>query len=273
MIRTLAMIALAGFVLSVASFSAAVAIGGPEALMDAAWSRKWGWSWTDDGWGWGSRTHFHRHGRDVVSGDGPDGSREIAWTGGDSLEIELPADVSYTQDGGPGKLVITGPQDMVRDVQLDGGRLHLDGSHLGFGQLKVVMTAPDVRHFDVSGSGRLDIDNYRQDRLEIDLSGSGEVTAHGQARDVNVDISGSGQADLGGVRTDNADVQVSGSGNVVVAPTRRAKLDVAGSGGVTLKGRPEQLESEVTGSGHIHQEGGSISPSPSPSPSPKGKGV
>lgn len=252
MIRTLAMIAIAGFVLSIASFSAALAIGGPEALMDAAWSR--GWSWSDGGWGW--RDHHHRGRQDLVRGDGPEGSRELAWTGGDSLEIEVPAEVTYSQAPGPGRLVISGPQDMVRDLALDGGRLHLEGSHLGFGQLKVTMTAPDVRRFDVSGSGRLDIANYRQDRLEIDLSGSGEVTAHGQARAVNVDISGSGSADLGDVKAETAEVQVSGSGTATVAPTRRAKLDVAGSGGVTLKSRPDQLESEVSGSGHIHQEGG-----------------
>lgn len=255
MIRTLAMIAIAGFVLSIASFSAAVAIGGPEALMDAAWRR--GWSWTDDaGWGWGWRDRHHHGRRDFVRGDGPDGSREIAWTGGDSLEVELPGEVSYRQAPGPGRLVITGPQDMVRDVELDGGRLHLEGSHLGFGELKVTMTAPDVRRFDVSGSGRLDIDNYRQDRLEIDVSGSGGVTARGQARDIDLDISGSGGADLGAVTAENADVTISGSGTATVAPTRRAKLDVAGSGGITLKSRPDQLESEVSGSGHIHQEGG-----------------
>jgi hypothetical protein len=256
MIRTLAMIAIAGFVLSIASFSAAIAIGGPEAMMDAAWSRRWGWSWTDAGWGWGWRDHHHHGRRDFAASFGPDGSRELAWTGGDSLEIQLPAEVSYSQAPGPGRLVISGPQDMVRDVELDGGRLHLEGPHMGFGQLKVTMTAPDVRRFDVSGSGRLDIDNYRQDRLEVDLSGSGEVTAHGQAREINLDISGSGNADLGGVAAENADVQVSGSGTATVAPTRRAKLDVAGSGGVTLKSRPDQLESEVSGSGHIHQEGG-----------------
>ena len=37
MIRVLVTIAVAGFVLSVASFAAAVAIGGPEALHRSAW--------------------------------------------------------------------------------------------------------------------------------------------------------------------------------------------------------------------------------------------
>jgi hypothetical protein len=254
MIRTLAMIALAGFILSVASFSAAVAIGGPEALMDAAWRR--GWSWTDDGWGWGWRDHHH-HGRgDFVRSGGPETSRTIAWDGSDRLELELPADVTYSQAPGPGRIVISGPAGVVNDIELDGGRLHLEGPHLSFGQIKVTMTAPDVRRFSVSGSGRLDIDNYRQDSLGVDVAGSGSVSARGQAKTVSVDISGSGGADLGQVAAETADVEISGSGTAAVAPTKRAKLDISGSGGVDLRSRPDQLESEITGSGTVHQEGG-----------------
>ena len=49
MIRVLVMIAVAGFFVSIVTLSTAVAIGGPEAIADNAWS--WGrghWGWTDD---------------------------------------------------------------------------------------------------------------------------------------------------------------------------------------------------------------------------------
>jgi hypothetical protein len=54
MIRVLVMIAVAGFILSVATLSAAIAIGGPEALSHAAWTwganRHWDRHWSHEGW-------------------------------------------------------------------------------------------------------------------------------------------------------------------------------------------------------------------------------
>ena len=54
MIRVLIMITVAGFVLSVATLSAAVAIGGPEAIARGGWHMAggdWNWDWDehDDG--------------------------------------------------------------------------------------------------------------------------------------------------------------------------------------------------------------------------------
>ena len=41
-----------------------------------------------------------RHGRDD---GGPQATRDLAWTGGDTLEVDVPADVDYTQAAGPGE--------------------------------------------------------------------------------------------------------------------------------------------------------------------------
>ncbi|MGZ6049494.1 MAG: hypothetical protein ACXWKN_13950, partial [Phenylobacterium sp.] len=88
MIRVLVMIAVAGFLVSVVSLSSAVAIGGPELFTDGVWNRWFdgngNWGWNDD---WGDRRW--RHGRD----GGPQTTRDLAWSGGDSLEVDIPADV------------------------------------------------------------------------------------------------------------------------------------------------------------------------------------
>lgn len=262
MIRALFMIAIAGFVLSVGSFAAAVAIGGPDAIARSAW----GWNWSNGHWGWDDDDNRGSS----YDARGPSTSREIAWSGGDEVEFDVRADVTYTQAPGPAKLVVTGPQGVVDRVIVDGQRVHFRG-RTSYARLNIVMTAPNVTSFGINGSDRLTIENYSQDRLSLDLSGSAEVTARGRARDVSIDISGSGEAHLGELKAEAAVVDISGSGEATIAPTQSAKLDISGSGEVTLLTRPARLESDVSGSGTIRQgtaEQSSASPSPSPSPSP-----
>jgi hypothetical protein len=276
MIRVLVMIAVAGFILSVATLSAAIAIGGPEALSHAAWT--WGANrhWTVHG-----GRHWDRHdGWD--SDSGPQATREMAWTGGDSLEVDVPAEVRYTQAPGPAKLTITGPKRAVEDVEIENGHVRFDHRrhHDYGGKLVIVMTAPNITRFDMHGSSTLAIEGYRQDKLSIDLSGNADVAVSGEVDVVKLDVSGSAEADLGKLKAKGAEIDIAGSGEATIAPTEWAKVDISGSGDVTLLTNPPKLETDISGSGSIHHEDGatasptpapSAAPAPSPSPSKAGK--
>jgi hypothetical protein len=256
MIRVLLMIAGAGFVLSVVTIATAVAIGGPEAIARGAWG-DYGWHGRD--WDRDSDDRHARSNRTDLSG--PETTRELAWTGGDSLELDVPAELTYTQAPGPAKLVITGPRGAVERVEVEGGRIGLERGRLRHGRLYITMTAPDVSRFELNGSDRLIIRNYRQDRLTLTLSGDAEVEASGETQTMNLGISGRGEADLGQLRTREANVEISGSGDARIAPTEAADLEISGAGDVTLLTRPARLESDISGSGSIHQEGGARPPS------------
>ncbi|MDB5422685.1 MAG: hypothetical protein JWQ29_101, partial [Phenylobacterium sp.] len=220
MIRVLVMIAVAGFLLCVATLGAAVAIGGPEALTRAAWSYSAGnhhWNFGRDDHGWG----MHEHGRD----DGPSKTRQIAWTGGDTLEVDVPAEVRYTQAPGPAKLTITGPERAVDDVTVEGGRIRYDhGRRHHRAGLVIEMTAPDVSRFDMHGASSLAIAGYRQARLRLDLSGNADATVAGETDVLELDISGSADADLDALKAKGAEVSISGSGEATLAPTDWAKI-------------------------------------------------
>jgi len=260
MIRVLVMIAVTGFLVSVVTLSTAVAIGGPELITDAAWNGwsghhfRWSHSWDDDDWG---------HDR------GGEGKRELAWTGGDALTVEVPAEVRYTQTDGPAKLTVTGPQRELDNLILEDGHLRFThGRHHG-DDLVVVMTAPNVTRFDITGSGRLAIEGYRQDRLIIDLSGDGSADAKGQVKALELSISGSGESNLTDLKVGDAKVDIDGSGEATLAPTGAANVNISGSGEVTLLTRPAKLESNVSGSGSIHQkDGASFAPAPPEPPAP-----
>ena len=256
MIRVLVMVAVTGFLVSVVTLSTAVALAGPDAIAKGAWS------WGPDGWG--SDGDGFNIGYDGDRRGGPHGTREIAWTGGDTLDVDVPAEISYTQAPGPGKLTVSGPQRALDNLVIEDGHLRFaHGRHHG-SDLTIVMTAPGVTHFDLRGSNRLSIEGYKQDKLSLDVSGNAEVSAKGEAKAVALSISGSGETDLAGFKVADADVDIDGSGQATLAPTGAANVNISGSGDVTLLSHPAKLESNVSGSGSIHQKDGAAQADPAP---------
>jgi hypothetical protein len=252
MTRTLVLICFAGFVLAVACIAGALALGG-NALVNHHWGRHWVVDW-DDGHGWRPRN-------DAAGTDGPTSTREIAWPGGDHVEFDMPADVQYTQSTGPAKLVITGPKDALDSLELDGGELqYRDDDGFDDSRLTIVMTAPDVRHFEISGDNKIDIAGYDQDDLTVAISGHGEVTAKGRTQSENIAISGDGDIDMSQLAAKTARAGISGSGRAYLAPTDEANVSISGSGEIDLVTHPAKVSSDVSGSGRVVQ--GAVAPAP-----------
>lgn len=271
MIRVLVMITAAGFVLSVAALSGAIAIGGPDAiarggwqLMDGRWNHR---DWSHREW----RDHSWQNEWDDDRGSYVGGSqttRTLAWSGADSLDIDLAADVRYVQADGPATVTITGPQKAVARVIIRGDSiLYERGSRQRRApKLAIVVRAPDISKFDVSGRNTLSIENYRQDRIRLEVSGDSEVTATGETGEVDLELSGSSEADLTALNAKGAEAEVTGAAEAIIAPTEWARLEVSGAGQVRLLTNPKSLESDISGGGKVRQE------TPKP-PSPPAKGA
>jgi len=261
MIRVLLMIAVAGFVLSVGTISAAVAIGGPEAVAHGGWNlagkHHGDWDWDDD--------------HDRSDRWGGSTTRTLEWSGSTSLDLDLAADVRYIQAAGPATVTITGPERLVDHVIIRDDTIKYEdrGHRTHRTRLNIVVRAPNISNFDISGRNNLTIEGYQQPNLRLNISGSADIKAAGETEALTLDLSGSGDADLGALKTKGAEVDISGSADATIAPTDWANLDISGRGDVRLLTRPEKLETDITGSGRIHHgEDASPRPSPSPSPSP-----
>src|SRR5581483_8133815 len=133
------------------------------------------------------------------------------------------------------------------------------------------LTAPAVRHFAINGSGALAINGYDQDELDLDVSGSGDVTAHGKARALKLDISGSGDVDAAQLAADSADADISGSGKASIAPASAADLRISGDGEIDLMSHPAKRTSDVSGSAPIVEGGQAPAPPHPPAPPPPTK--
>ncbi|KQY80497.1 GIN domain-containing protein [Brevundimonas sp. Root1423] len=265
MIRTLLIITGASLVLCVATLSGAAAIGGNELA-------RHGWEWTfrdNDG---EDHTIDFRRGE-----EGAAVTRNLAWTGGERLEIDVPGEVTYVQ-GAEAGVRVTGPKAMVDRVRLIDGRLTIEGDgsgpntrsvsvHVGTrrwdedgnpigadGTLKITVTAPSINTFELTDSADLEIRNYDQPVLTLAVSGFGGVEATGRTDTVKLEISGSGEADLDSLTTRDAAVDISGFGDARVAATGKAEINVSGSGDVILTERPAELTQRVSGFGEVRQD-------------------
>ena len=267
MIRNLTIVAVASFVLCVGCFAGAFALGGRDLVQH-------GWTFPSD---WNVEVNDDNDSIHVGPGHrsaeyGETATRQIAWAGGDALQVDLPAEVIFTQaaPGAGATVKITGPKRLVDRVTLENGRIGLkdddDGSgsiringhgvHImgGEDRLTIEITAPAVRSFTLNGSGDLRLRAYDQPNLRLEINGSGDVEAEGKAAKLDLRVSGSGQADLGGLDTGDARVAVSGSGEAHIAPHGSAEVELAGSGDVYLTSKPTVLTSNVAGSGEVHQD-------------------
>lgn len=257
MTRTLLIIAGAALVLCLACLGGAAALGGRDLARN-------GWTWIVEDNG-DESVRFER-----VNGardPGPDVTRTLPWTGGDSLRVEDSLDVTFIQ-GDQAGIVVTGPQAAVDRVDVTGGRISMkDGrERVTFGfrpgsfrawsdreRLRITVTAPAVSRFVVNGSGDLDIQAYDRDDLQVDVTGSGEVTATGKSRRLSLSINGSGDADLAALTLTDAEVAISGSGEARVGPTGKADITINGSGDVILTRRPATVNRSISGSGAVEE--------------------
>ncbi|MEI9902925.1 MAG: hypothetical protein WDN06_02290 [Asticcacaulis sp.] len=69
-----------------------------------------------------SRTATTSHFQKAAAAADPSVSRDLTWDGGDTLVLDVPADVTFTQ-GKTASVTVTGPSSLVDRVRLSDGRL------------------------------------------------------------------------------------------------------------------------------------------------------
>lgn len=145
---------------------------------------------------------------------------------------------------GSGDITATGNADKL-DVKLQGsGDVRLSG---------LVTRSADVK---IDGSGDVEIAPQGASHVEVVGSGSGNFAAAGTTDNLSVAVRGSGDMKLGDLAAGIADVDIRGSGNVEIAPRDALKVQIAGSGDVTLRSEPKKIETSIAGSGDIiHSDG------------------
>jgi len=189
------------------------------------------------------------------------------------IKLDCSADIVITQ--GEEFSVIAESQANILDnleLNLNGDVLDidLDGCNRDF-QLKLFITMPEVTFLKVSGSGDITSENtLSSENLILRVTGSGDMDLDLDYQTVNAQITGSGTMDLQGVCdefdytisgsgdinsfdliSDEGFVKITGSGDTEVFVNEFLSVKITGSGDVLFKGNPDEIVSDITGSGDL----------------------
>ena len=122
--------------------------------------------------------------------------------------------------------------------------------------LTIVVHARQVERVSVGGSGTINADGLRGDKLRFDVGGSGSINAGKlDARSVSVAIGGSGNFKAGG-RTEQLSASIGGSGNIAAGrlAANNVQVSIGGSGEAEVWAR-DNLAISIGGSGEVSYYG------------------
>jgi len=111
----------------------------------------------------------------------------------------------------------------------------------------------DYLRMSMSGAGDVDMD-VDLGRLELDISGVGAVELRGNAEEQSISMSGAGGYDGNELRSRICNVSISGVGGAEVYVTDELNATVSGVGGVSYRGNPSDVRSDISGLGSVSQD-------------------
>lgn len=93
--------------------------------------------------------------------------------------------------------------------------------------------------------------DLRQAGLEIEIEGSGDVTADGQVELLEVSIAGSGDVDARELFAQRGYLSIAGSGDISAYVNQEVVARIAGSGDIVVRGNPASRSKQVLGLGSV----------------------
>jgi len=179
------------------------------------------------------------------------GSGKVILTQGGSESLSIETDdnvmehVKSEVEGGTLKLgLVTGVQTGV-NIQSTSRLVFFVGvddltglTISGSGEVESDMIKTDRLDTTVSGSGEVQIVELAAGEVKVEIDGSGEIDLTGDAAAQDVTISGSGKYLGGDLCSVSVNVSIGGSGNATVCATETLDAKVNGSGSVNYYGQP-----------------------------------
>ncbi len=213
----------------------------------------------------------------AFSGDGlPSEERKV--TGFDGLAISVPGKIFLVQ-GPDHRLFLEGTERVLENLvtEVKNGQLAIRTKR-GFNfrrrdELRVYITMPGLERIslsgsagiyaegpirteklavNISGSGRVEIDDFSSSELNVNISGSGRLKLGGghSLEKSNIVISGSGRVETESLPVNSVDANISGSGRCNLHVVDALNIRISGSGRVIYTGNP-LVDARISGSGRV----------------------
>jgi len=129
--------------------------------------------------------------------------------------------------------------------------ISLNESYSSEEKLVVNINTPNYDEVSLSGSGNINILDFKNNNLSLNISGSGNITGNGEVETLVVKINGSGNLMSKEIKSKSATITINGSGVGKVFASDSISAKINGSGNIKYFGNPENVDSIINGSGDI----------------------
>lgn len=194
------------------------------------------------------------------------------------IENGINADIYITQ-GDLEEISIKAQEKVLKELELDvkNGKLSisLPIKIKIYERVQIHIKAPSITHIALMGSGSVLSENvWNLDDLHLSITGSGDIKAKFNVRNLTGKIAGSGDMNLNGVatfcdfniagsgnflgqdlQTEDMNISIAGSGDAKINVSKSLKVRIAGSGSVLYKGDPKTVDTDIAGSGKCKKIG------------------
>lgn len=200
-----------------------------------------------------------------------------------ALSVSASFDVYITQ-GSTESVKVEAPAEVINRVitEVKGDELIIRSKNGSFNwsslfdshrRMVIYVTVKDLHSINISGSSDVFFKNgISANRMDLKISGSGNVLGRlnvktfdcvitgsgdvklsGAAQTATVSISGSGDFHSRDLVTATTMIRISGSGDAVINATQKLDAHVSGSGDIRYTGGAKQVSTSTSGSGNINR--------------------
>lgn len=181
-------------------------------------------------------------------------AREVRTTGA-FRGIEIAGTIEVEASLGPSTRVeVIGDPDRIKQVltQVAGGVLRIDTKgQPGKRRLRVVVTAPALETFAISGTGELRATGLAGGAIDVTIGGTGAMQLAGRAAALRLSIPGTGEVRAKDLVVEDATVDVRGTAEAKLHATRSVDVRIAGTGAIRIHGRPPTVKQSISGTGIV----------------------
>ena len=117
--------------------------------------------------------------------------------------------------------------------------------------LKVNLNVPNIDEIFIKGSGDVNISDINNDSLLLNIDGSGDIVGYGSSTHLIIIINGSGDVLLKDLKSETTDITINGSGDAQIWASNTMSAVINGSGDIDYYGKPENVTTDINGSGDI----------------------
>lgn len=193
----------------------------------------------------------------MVVGSGKIGIENRNLTEFETLYLDINADVTVVK-GKKTRCVITADDNILPVIITKSAdkilRISAKDSYSSRQKVEVAIETPQLKKAEINGAGTVAVTGVLKDRVDLVISGSGDITAKGQVKELIATINGSGDLHAADLQAITATVIINGSGDADVHATAYLSAKVNGSGNITYLGTPSNAHTSVKGSGTISKK-------------------